>query len=670
MPFFQKLFPICFLLLLSITRQAFAIQPFYDRTHASTVFGESRNYRILMPPDYETSGKAYPVIYYFHGHSDRYTVEKYDNGTDTIPKMVAFVSNHDAIVVCVDGYVARDYTGFYGGSPYDVRPEGGDYDFGKYFLELVEHIDGAYRTLGDRRHRATAGLSMGGFMSLYLSARYPHLIGSASAFNPGPEFHTGERGRRLLWRPKDHVLSHAHSMVRLVRASGDYISQYHEETRDAYARAHPVDFEFRQDEYHRHWATSIGETFEFHLRAFDNPKLNNLPDSWNVVNAYQDFEAWGYQVQTIGPESGFTYLESVSQGGLRVGTRRWAPDGPPVSGRQITIRTAPRYSARKPYTLLDLQLATGKTHKSQVIADAKGRLQFTVDGTGHQLSFIGPGTGAEPPVLLPLTMRDKLRLLPQTPVALPFRVYNPRGEAMTEVKIEASSQYPTVQFLSRTATIPKIDSGTIVDLSQQFTMRMTSGNGYFEPLRLRIKLTYDGWYTVQHDLDLLIIPEVLSKPAAIELLDGRTVTLKVFHQQGNQGGGQSIDRTVTEGKGNGNGVWEPGEEATLWVKMLQGMDPFDKNNWYRCKVYSNSPWVEEVADIQESKQREWTGAQERTSLVRLSPKSPRGEKLSLVLDNESWSFHYTPDVRYGAEPLYQAFQRHSRHLHRYEVTVP
>jgi hypothetical protein len=80
--------------------------------------------------------------------------------------------------------------------------------------------------------------------------------------------------------------------------------------------------------------------------------------------------------------------------------------------------------------------------------------------------------------------------------------------------------------------------------------------------------------------------------------------------------------------------------------------------------------MEEVADIQEGKQREWTGAQERSSLVRLSPKTPRGEKLALLLDNESWSFHFTPDVRYGSEPLYQAFQLHSRHLHGYELSVP
>jgi hypothetical protein len=145
---------------------------------------------------------------------------------------------------------------------------------------------------------------------------------------------------------------------------------------------------------------------------------------------------------------------------------------------------------------------------------------------------------------------------------------------------------------------------------------------------------------------------------------------KVFRQSGNQGGGKSIDRKVAEGKGNGNGILEPGEEATIWVMMLQGMDPFDKGNWYRCKVFSDSPWLAEVADLQEPKQREWTSSMERTSVVRLSPQVPRGTRIQLILDNESWSFRFTPDVRYGVEKLYQAFQFHTNHLHKYELKVP
>jgi hypothetical protein len=184
-----------------------------------------------------------------------------------------------------------------------------------------------------------------------------------------------------------------------------------------------------------------------------------------------------------------------------------------------------------------------------------------------------------------------------------------------------------------------------------------------------VSMTYDGWHTASEPVDVLIAPEGIPEPAAIEILDGRTATLTVFHQKGNQGGGSAVERIVTEGKGNGNGILEPGEQATFWVKLPQGMDPFDKNNWYRAKVYFDSKWITEAADIQEQKQREWTGAQSRTSLIELSKDAPSGTGIPLLLDNESWSFHYTPDVRYGREKLYQAFQLHSRQLHRYDLRV-
>jgi len=646
-----------------------ARRPFLDCTHMSKVFGEKRHYRIFLPPDYDSSNQAYPVIYYFHGHSDRYTLEKYDDGKDTVPKIAAFVSAHPVIVVAVDGYVARDYQGFYGGTPWDIMKDGGDYDFGPYFLELVSHIDSTYRTLTSRRSRATAGLSMGGYMSLYLSARYPDLIGSASAFNPGPEFYVGDKGRRVLWRPKDHVTNHTRTMVRLVRASGDYISQYHEETRDAYARADNVDFEYRQDEYHRHWATSIAETFEFHMRAFANSALDDLPDTWDHADAYPDFSAWGYHVTSSGEGEGFTYLEGVNQGSLRVTTRKWAPDGPPIPNRRITLVTAPLYEPSAPYLILDRNLATGATSQQSIRPGPEGRLTITTDGAGHQFSFYGPGAADLPPLLLPLTTDDKLKLPPDRDLALPIQIYNPRTTPLTDVKAMLSSAYPTVQFLSSEATIPRIEPGASVDIADHMRVRFTAGEGYFAPTRLKLDLVYDGWHSVSKNLDVLVVPENVPPPLEVMILDGRTATLNVFPQKGNQGGGASVPRTVTEGKGNGNGVLEPGEEATLWVHMRQGMDPFDKNNWYRAKVYSDSPWVTEVNRLEEQKGLEWTNAKELTSVIRLSPETPHGTHILLLLDNESWSFAWTPDVRYGTEKLYQAFQLHTHHLHRYELVV-
>ena len=612
-----------------IAVQAGAQRPFFDRTHPSSVFGGPRRYRIFLPPDYESSKRAYPVIYYFHGHSDRYTLKKYDNGADTVPKIAAFVAAHPVIVVAVDGYVARDYTGFYGGSPWDIREDGGDYDFGAYFRELVAHIDGSYRTLTSRRARAISGLSMGGFMSLYLSARYPDLIGSTSAFNPGPEFFAGEKGRRVLWRPKDHAGNHARTRVRLIRASGDYISQYHEETREAYARADEVAFEYRRDEYHRHWATSIAETFDFHLRAFADSTLDNVPENWSHDNAHAAFEVWNYRVRAEGPnqkndEPGFTCLEDVNQSGLRVTTRRWAPDGPPLAAQRITITTAPLYQPAASYLVMDHNLSTGVTAKQEVRADQEGRLTFSTDGSDHQFSIIGPGTGGQPPVVLPLTMKDSLRLAPEQELSLPVRIYNPRGIAMEAVRVTLTSQYPTVNILSGEATIPKLEAGAAVDISAQLRVRFTAGAGYFAPTRLLLTLHYDGWHSVTKNVDVLVIPELVEPAREMMILDGRTATLNVFRQKGNQGGGSSVPRTVTEGKGNGNGILEPGEEATIWVRLRQGLDPFDKNNWYRTKVYTDSRWITEVADLQEQKQLEWTGAKERTSLIRLAPNTPAG----------------------------------------------
>ncbi len=660
---------LCGLALLFLPCYVVAQKPFFDRTHQSSVFGGPRNYRIFLPPDYESSKRAYPVIYYFHGHSDRYTLEKYDNGTDTVPKIAAFVAKHPVIVVAVDGYVARDYTGFYGGSPWDIREEGGDYDFGAYYRELLAHIDSTYRTLTSRRARAISGLSMGGFMSLYLSARYPDLIGSASSFNPGPEFYIGEKGRRMLWRPKDHVNNHTRTMVRLIRASGDYISQYHEETREAYARADEVDFEYRRDEYHRHWATSIAETFEFHLRAFANSALDNVPETWSHDNAYADFEVWNYRVQSEGAKSRLTCLEDVTQNGLRVTTRSWAPDGLPVVERRVTITTAPLYQPATPYVIMDHNLSTGSTTKKELRTDQTGRLTIQTDGAGHQLSFVGPGTGGQPPVLLPLTAKDKLRLAPEQEVSLPVRIYNPRGAAMEAVRVTLTSEYPTVHILAGETVIPKLESGAAIDIADRLRVRFTAGAGYFAPTRLLLTLTYDGWHTVTKNIDVLVIPEHIEAPHEVMILDGRTVTLNVFRQKGNQGGGGSVARIVTEGKGNGNGILEPGEEATLWVRLRQGLDPFDKNNWYRAKVYTDSRWITEAADIQEQKQLEWTSAKERTSLVRLAPNTPAGTLIPLLLDNESWSYTWTPDVRYGTERLYQAFQLHRRHLHAYKLVV-
>ena len=653
-----------------------ATAEFRDETFHSKVFGGSRHYRIFLPMNYDAVSTRYPVIYYLHGHSDRYTLEDYDHGEDTVPKICRFVATHAVIVVGVDGYIARDYTGFYGGDPYDVRRTGGDIDFGKYFLEQVAAIDANYRTLTSRRYRATSGLSMGGFMSLYLSARYPQLIGSCSAFNPGPEFYVGEKGRRSLWRPKDYVSSFQHTPVRLIRASGDYISQYTEETRAAFAATPSVDFAFRQDEYNRHWATSIGETFDFHMRAFANPALDTTPIHWNYASAFDRFDAWGYHVQAdiVGPA--MIYLKDVRQAGMRVTTRQWAPDGPPAACTQLTVTTAGLYQSRATYKTYDLSLKDDRVTPKDLVADPQGRLHLTTDCSGHEFSFSGKGINSEqPPILLPLTTHDRLRLMPGKPLNLPIRLWNPGPEPLKNLHVELTSDYPTVQILRGSVDVPELKPGQVADLGSRFLVQFASGDGDFARTRVYLNASSamannnSESAALQTYFDVLVAPSNLAAPLSVAVVDGRTKTFPTFYQ-GVHGGGTSVPRTVTEGKGNGNGVLDPGEQATIWVQTVQGIDPFDKGNWCRAKVYTDSPWITEIADLQENKGREWTSAQNRTSVIKLNPATPKGTEVHAILDCETYSFTFTPDVRYGTQPLYQPYQFHRHQLYLWTWKAP
>ncbi len=642
---------------------------FRDETFDSRVFGGPRHYRIFLPTNYDAVSARYPVIYYLHGHSDRYTLEDYDRGEDTVPKICRFVATHAVIVVGVDGYVARDYTGFYGGDPYDLRRPGGDIDFGKYFLEQVAAIDANYRTLTSRRYRATSGLSMGGFMSLYLSARYPQIIGSCSAFNPGPEFYVGEKGRRSLWRPKDYVLSFQHTPVRLIRASGDYISQYTEETRAAFAATPSVDFEFRQDEYDRHWATSIAETFEFHMRAFANPALDTTPTHWNYASAFNRFDAWGYAVHADIAGPAMIYLQHVSQAGMQITSRQWAPDGPPAVCTQLKVTTANLYQRGATYKVYDWSMKDDRMTTKDMVADPQGKLHLATDCSGHAFSFSGEGINAvQPPILLPLTTHDHLRLMPGKPLTLPIRIWNPGAAPLRNLHVELSSDYPTVQILRGAAVVPEMKSGQVVDLGSKFLVQFTAGDGDFSRTRLYLnasaarakdKVESADLHTY---FDVLVAPSNLARPLAVVVLDGRTKTFPTFYQSVH-GGGTSVPRTVTEGQGNGNGELQPGEQATVWLQVAQGLDPFDKGNWCRAKVYTDSPWITEIADLQETKGREWTSAENRTSVIELNPATPKGTEVRAILDCETYSYTFTPDVRYGTQPLYQPYQFHRHQLY-------
>src|SRR5262249_46021595 len=58
-------------------------------THASQVFDAMREYQVVLPPLYASSGKRYPVLYWFNG---------YERPTEEIAAQIAaFVAVHNVI---------------------------------------------------------------------------------------------------------------------------------------------------------------------------------------------------------------------------------------------------------------------------------------------------------------------------------------------------------------------------------------------------------------------------------------------------------------------------------------------------------------------------------------------------------------------------------------------
>ena len=638
----------------------------FDRRHYSEAFGQWRDYRILLPGDYDTSGKDYPVIYYFHGHSGRYKGEQYGNGEVFLPEELKFVTENDVIIVKWDGYVAEDYGGFYGGAPYDIQNSGWGYDFGAYFLELVDYIDSNYRTTADRQHRATSGLSMGGFMSLYISGRFPDIVGSASAFDPAHENHTGPEGMKVLRKHANHILNHGHSKILLVKSSGDYLGQHHSLLRDVYARTPEVDFQFRQDEWNRHWVTSIEPTFSFHMDAFKDSTLSSYPAAWDYDNSYGRFSVWGYDIEVENKQAGFTCLRDVSGGYFRVYTRKYAPDGPPVERENLHITTSPRYRPNTVYRAMDYSHADGTVTYRKLKSSDNGRLQFDLNSHGHDISILTEGK-SKLPVLLPLPEGGNPVVRAGEPVYLPLKLLNINAEKLENVTVSLTSEYPTVTISGSPFTFESISAGEIVDLSDKFRQEYLSSDRNFHHCRLLLTVS-SGEISDTTYIDVRVAPTPLEQPAEVVILDGRTHTFKVFRQF-SHGGGEMIERTVSEGEGNGNGIAEPGEEVTVWVRTVQGMDASDKNSWHRTKVFCSDPLIVESKDFAEQKGIEWTSVRDHTSAVKISSECPEGHEFRLTLRNESYSYYWLPDTRFGPRLLRQPIQYHRQHVTGYTLKV-
>ncbi len=154
----------------------------------SPTAGFDRRLTVYTPAGYETSGKRYPVFYLLHGMGgDENAWSELGRATQILDNLIAQGKAEPMIVVMTNGNIALEAApgesslGYV--PPTFQLPKTMEGSFETHFPEVVKFIDKHYRTKANKKNRAIAGLSMGGFHSLHISKQYPDMFNYVGLFS-------------------------------------------------------------------------------------------------------------------------------------------------------------------------------------------------------------------------------------------------------------------------------------------------------------------------------------------------------------------------------------------------------------------------------------------------------------------------------------------------------
>ena len=119
---------------------------------------------VYLPEGYATSEKDYPVLYLLHGSGDDETGWLTKGRAKAI--LDSLITNelcHPMIMVMPNGYLEQT------GKQLEKRLWM-ESTFEENFSQLIAWTEAHYRVIADKRHRAIAGLSMGGFHTMHTAA--------------------------------------------------------------------------------------------------------------------------------------------------------------------------------------------------------------------------------------------------------------------------------------------------------------------------------------------------------------------------------------------------------------------------------------------------------------------------------------------------------------------
>jgi S-formylglutathione hydrolase FrmB len=592
-----------------------------DRMHYSTVFKENRNIRLILPPDYYAHPeRRYPVIYYFHGNAGRFNgpaegevsrsgeARYYDEfngnyercGPDSLDNFASYVAGNDVIIAKWDGYVPALYP-----RPYDIAPVKEDRQFVDYFPEFVKHVDSHYRTRAYREGRAVSGLSMGGFMSMLVASKYPHLLSSASFFCPSASFTVGPKALQIYLPFREMGRNFVGLPIRMHLGSKDFLRQHDQEIDNAYKT-----LELNYESWHYgigyfrgfHNAVNIKSQFDFHMNYFRMPLAK--PEKWHHIDVFPNFSVWNYHVKSNRNVPGFTLLDDVRKEGFSFQTKKWLPDGPSVPNLSVKIETDSVYTPNSTYELIRLDVPTRKISRSTLRSDKKGKILY--EGTGQD-SNIGIYQKGEPGhiTMATYTLDRKMPGVGDI-VSLHPLLFNKGGAAVDSVRIELIAQDEEVEVIDPAITIGKIALGA---LYEKTAFKIRARNANLDRAKLKLLLIYNG----KKDQFLLEVPfySPEKKLANFIVADDQTVNLET---EGN----------TRVGEGNGDGIANPGE----WISIFTKSD-LDSLRAYGMQLFTVDPYVDMPNGRMLFHARaDWSGTQRMTSQVQIKADCPDRHEIS------------------------------------------
>jgi hypothetical protein len=544
-----------------------------DSRHYSRVFGEIRNYRIFLPPNYfQNTQKKYPVIYFLHGWSQRYfgdggqAYASFDKGDQNNGDNIAnFVSTHEVIVVKSDGY-NRDRDEKYYLRPYNIGPVETFRQFPIYFPELIDYIDTHYRTIADREHRAISGLSMGGFMTFWIGGKYPHLFSAAGNFCGSPEFEVGPKNFPVEYRHIDMYKNYGGMNLRLNYGDKDFIRGYHQDMN----RYWPQVMDNYESKIYdaEHSTCGLGEMFGFLMRTFEHPPARPL--KWNHIDVYPEFSVWDYNVSSDRMVPGFTILENVDKRGFRCTVREFLPDGETIPIVNLSITTPAVYDKNQLYIINDVNPKSLETSQKTIRSDNLGRLKIIINGSMHE---IGINKKADRPniSIASVEIGNMNWATHRKEVTLSIKLLNKGLSAAKNITAKLSATKSSARVSQSVSGFGSIAVNEIKTCRIPFVFQVQPDSIEVEKFKLTIldenKTEWVEFFEIPIKKDL---PELKN----FEIADGKIVTVA-------NGGTDSA--TLLLGSGNGDGIVNPGESIVILVR--------DQNKYWRTDLTFSDQFI-------------------------------------------------------------------------------